>query len=214
VLECVNLVLASVGQTPVNSEQFSDGHHWPLTLEEPEWPLRSFYRGMGLDDEQLNRLRDNERSLFHDNYEALSGQTALRSGAEEILEYFDAREIRSLILSNHLVEEIRKQLKRFEIEPYFAEVLAYADRETQFKDMTKGERLRRFMAGENLEPEDTAIIGDTIEEILIARELGLTSIAITGGTIAEKRLRSEKPDYLIHSLHELKSIMQERGFVS
>lgn len=213
VLECVNLALASVGQAPIDHERFSDGHNWPLTIEEKKWPLRSFYRDMGLNDEQLDRLRENERHIFHDKYEALSEQVDLRPGAAEILKDFRDAGIHSLILSNHLVDEIRKQLRRFDIERYFAEVLAYANRDIQFLDMTKGERLKRFMADKKIAPENTVIIGDTIEEILIARELGLVSIVITGGTITEKRLRSGNPDYLIHSLHELKPILQERGFV-
>ena len=58
------------------------------------------------------------------------------------------------------------------------------------------------------------IVGDSVEEIEIAREQGLISVAITGGCASEDRLRGEKPDYLIHSLHELKPILQERGFAS
>ena len=58
------------------------------------------------------------------------------------------------------------------------------------------------------------IIGDSVEEIHIAREQGLISVAITGGCVSEKRLRAEKPDYVIHALTELKPIMQERGFAS
>jgi len=44
--------------------------------------------------------------------------------------------------------------------------------------------------------------------------LGMVSIALTGGVITEQRLRAAKPDHLIHSLHELKPILQERGFAS
>ncbi len=123
--------------------------------------------------------------------------------------------LHSYILSNHIVDPIRTQLRRLEIEHFFAEVLAYADRATQFKDMTKGERLRRYrVAQRHRGPQDTMIVGDTVEEIQIAREQGLISVAITGGCASEERLRAENPDYLIHSLHGLKPILQERGFVS
>ena len=57
------------------------------------------------------------------------------------------------------------------------------------------------------------IVGDSIEEIHIAHEQDLISVAITGGCVSEERLRAGNPDYLIHSLHELKPILQERGFV-
>ena len=61
---------------------------------------------------------------------------------------------------------------------------------------------------------DTMIVGDSVEEIHIARDQGLISVAITGGCVSERRLRAEDPDYVIHTLHELKPIMLERGFVS
>jgi phosphoglycolate phosphatase len=42
----------------------------------------------------------------------------------------------------------------------------------------------------------------------------LISVAITGGIVAEQRLRDAKPDHLIHHLRELKPILQERGIAA
>jgi phosphoglycolate phosphatase len=92
--------------------------------------------------------------------------------------------------------------------------MGYASREIQFLDMTKGERLRRYIEAKNLDASNALIIGDTVEEIEIARELGMGCIAITGGVNSESRLREKSPDHIIHSLQELKPILQERGFMS
>ena len=203
--ECTNVLLASEGHAPIAIDHFRD--HYTI-------PFDQFYRGMGFDDMQIEKLMSLENSAFHDHYEPLVQSAGLREGASEILNHARDAGVQSLILSNHLVDPIRTQLRRLEIDKLFTEVLAYADRTTQFRDMTKGERLRRYIAGQDMHDHDTMIVGDSVEEIHIARDQGLISVAITGGCVSERRLRAEDPDYVIHTLHELKPIMLERGFVS
>jgi phosphoglycolate phosphatase len=94
----------------------------------------------------------------------------------------------------------------------FADVLAYGARATQFRGGTKGDKLRHYIKENGLCGGEALIVGDSTEEITIARDQGLVSAAITGGCVSEERLRAEKPDYLIHSLHELKPILEQRGF--
>ena len=202
---CTNKMLADEGLAPVEVEHFRQ--HYNV-------PFERFYHGMGFAPAQVERLMALETSTFHDHYEPCAAQSPLRAGAKEILSLAHQNGVQSLILSNHLVDPIRVQLKRLSIEQYFMEVLAYANRATQFRDMTKGERLRHFMADHSMTENTTLIIGDSVEEIEIAREQGLISVAITGGCVSEQRLRGAHPDYVIHSLHDLKLILHERGFMS
>ena len=80
--------------------------------------------------------------------------------------------------------------------------------------MTKGERLRRHIEAEGLSAANAMIVGDTREEIKIARALGMGSVALTGGVLAEYLLHEAKPDYLVHSLDEMGPILQQRGFAA
>ena len=169
---CTNMLLAQEGHAPITAEHFRDNY----TI-----PFRHFYDGMGFSDAQIEKLLRLENSAFHDHYEPLAAKSSLREGAAEILNQAAKHGVRCVILSNHIVEPIKMQLRRLEIEHLLAEVLAYADRATQFRDMTKGERLRRFMEKGHIVPRNTMIVGDSIEEIEIARDLGLISVAITGG---------------------------------
>lgn len=200
---CTNMLLESEGHAAIPLAHFQE--HYNI-------PFDQFYRGMGFDEKQVAKLISLENSAFHDHYEPMASRAGLRDGAVEILGHVRNTGVQSLILSNHLVEPIRVQLRRLEVEHMFAEVLAYADRATQFRDMTKGERLRRYLAQRNMQDQDTIIVGDSVEEIHIAREQGLISVAITGGCVSERRLRAENPHYVIHTLRELKPIMAERGF--
>jgi phosphoglycolate phosphatase len=202
---CTNILLENAGHEPVTPDGFRHAYHVPFEI---------FYRNLGLSETQAERMMSLENSMFHDHYEPLAEQAPLRAGATEILEHVRANGLHSYILSNHLVYPIRTQLQRLNIDHHFVEVLAYANRAVQFKDMSKGERLRRYRVDKHIAPEDVLIVGDTPEEIHIAREQGLISVAITGGCASETRLRSENPNHIIHSLHELPSILEERGFVS
>jgi len=203
--ECMNHIMQRVGKAPISIDQFRAAY---------EVPFETLYTNLGFADDEVDHVMNLDRHVFHDVYEPKAENAPLRDGAAELLQHAHDNGVHAYILSNHIVEPIRTQLRRLEIEHFFTEVLAYATRETQFRDMTKGERLRLFMAEQGIAGSGSMIVGDSVEEIEIARAIGMISVAITGGGALEERLRAEKPDYVIHSLHELKPILLERGFVS
>ena len=203
--ECMNRVMAHAGKPAVSMEDFRASY---------EVPFEMLYLNLGFAESEVEKMMEHDRHVFHNHYEPRAENAGLRDGAADILQHVKDNGLQSYILSNHIVEPIRNQLRRLSIEHFFTEVLAYATHATQFKDMSKGERLRRYRVDHGQTDHPAIIVGDSIEEIQIAREQGLISVAITGGGALEKRLRDERPDYVIHSLHELKPILAERGFVS
>jgi len=203
-IECMNLIMAEVGHPPITAEFFRT--HYDV-------PFERLYRNFGFKGETLNKVMELDRDFFHRHYEPMAERQNLRPGAKDIFLAADAHGVETIILSNHIVDPIKTQLNRLGIHHHFTEVLAYADLETQFVDMTKGERLRRHRAQDARHHGEALIVGDSIEEIEIAHEQNLISVAITGGCVSETRLRAAKPDYVIHSLHELAPIMRERGLV-
>jgi len=204
--ECTNRLLEGVDHPPVSLEFFRS--HYDI-------PFRQLYNNLGLAPEQVQKLIHANNTQFHDLYESLARQTALRDGAVWVLQQAKAHNIAAYILSNHLVDPIREQLQRLGIEAFFTEILAYADRAAQQqRSLTKGEQLQQFMRDKEIRDFDAIIVGDSVEEIEIAREQGLISVAITGGCVSEERLIAAQPDYVIHSLHELKPIMHARGFIA
>ncbi len=202
---CTNLLLEGEGHPPVSLDFFQS--HYDV-------PFRQLYNNLGLTPDKVQRLIELENSAFHLHYEPMAAKAALRDGAQDILQNAQTHGLQTYILSNHIVEPIREQLRRLQIEHFFAEVLAYANRQVQFKDMTKGERLRRYRAEHGWHDHDAIIVGDSVEEIEIAHEQGMISVAITGGCVSEQRLAAGKPDYLIHSLRDLNTILRQEGFVS
>lgn len=205
VFACNNMVLEKIGRGPVSAEAFRD--HFIH-------PTRDFYVAIGLNEEELAKVMIMERDAFHDAYEAMADLAPLHLGATDILQDLRKHNVANLIVSNHITGEITRILKQRNIDHHFDEVIAYISRGKQFRDMTKGEKLHEYIKANGLDGMNALIIGDTMEEIEIARALGMISVAITGGVHAEHRLRSKAPDHVIHSLHELRPILQERGFIS
>ena len=191
---CANLILKRYGRPTIDIDTFRD-----LC----DVPFERMYLNFGFSESDVEKLTGGNNTIFHDNYEPLADQSALREGAEDALKCARTLGMQIIILSNHLVGSIKRQLHRLKIDSLIDDVLAYPNREVQFIDMTKCERLQRFMAEKKIKPERVAIIGDTSEEIKIARSLHLCSIAITGGVVSEPRLHAAEPDRVVHSLNEL-----------
>lgn len=177
-------------------------------------PLHHFYQSVGFTAEELVAHFPVIQDIFHDAYESRVDTQQLRHGAEALLTAATANGVNSIILSNHLEDPIRRQLARLGIAPHFPHVLAYADRATQFKHESKGQRLARFMVEHALQPNQMVIIGDTAEEIHIARELKLTGVALTGGFYSVERLAATDPDHLVHGLDAFHAVLRQRGWLS
>jgi phosphoglycolate phosphatase len=204
VLDCVNIVLNKMGKAPIGMDLFRATQ---------VRPLKNFYMAIGLSEEETPHALDHERSTFHDHYESMSHELPLRDGANALLNHLRRNDVSNVIVSNHITDEIIKLLKVHDIHHHFDEVLAYPSRTVQFRE-PKGEKLRHYITLNDLTASNAVIVGDTLEEIEIARDMGLMSVAITGGLHSESRLRALNPNYVVHSMHELKSILHEKGFLS
>lgn len=178
--------------------------------EKYDVPLDRFYYAIGLTDADIGYFGPRKMGDFHDHYERLADQTPLREGAATLLERNHRNGLTQLILSNHLVEPIRRQLERFHVADFIKSILAYPDREHQFVGGPKGDRLRRVIDEHKLDPSTMMIVGDSPEEMNIGRSLGLVSVAIAGGYVAESRLIQAKPDHMIASLTELEVLLAGR----
>jgi phosphoglycolate phosphatase-like HAD superfamily hydrolase len=203
-VECANINLSSLGKPPIDEHVYRELF---------EVPIERFYRKLGLTDEELSQSLTPLQDSYFDNYDKLVASADFRPGAREILDFTSEHGIMHIILSNHLTDAITKDLHRLKKREHFREVLAWPSREMQFLH-PKGDFLAAFMDNTGLRPENGIIVGDTPEEVFVARALGLVSVAISGGYNSVAVLKKAKPDFLIHSLHELKPLLEQQGFTS
>lgn len=168
------------------------------------FPIIPFYEKHGVSEKEVLARRDEGNQVFQDAYAALSKNCRTRHGARKLLKHLNDAGHECIILSNFVTEKIRMHLRRLNIEEYFSYVSAHdCDGTTILQSTTKVLRLRDYMDSSHHKAADTIIIGDTMEEPEIARELGITSIGLTDGYISRKRLMNANPDFIIHNLEKL-----------
>src|SRR3989344_1926372 len=162
-------------------------------------PVKRMHIALGASEEELDQKAEQIAQTFHTRYEIRAARVRTRANARELLEWLSKNNIPSIIFSNHVLEPIRKQLKRLNLEKYFTEILANGQLSSALKGRNKKEKLKNYLDQNNFKSEEVLIIGDTVEEIEIGRELGITTTAITHGNCSTTRLKVARPDYLIAS---------------
>ncbi len=172
-------------------------------------PVKKFFMALGASEEDLNRKASQVANAFHSQYELRVAKVRSRAYAKTLLDYLSKNNITSVIFSNHIVKSIKRQLKRLKIDRYFSEVIANSYLESALKGRGKKDRLKKYMNDKNLLPGDVLIIGDTVEEIEIGKEIGIKTVAITHGNCSVSRLKNAKPDYLIYNLKEVIDIIKK-----
>lgn len=171
-------------------------------------PIKRFFMALGASEEDLDKKASQIANAFHSQYELRVAKVRSRAYAKELLKYLTKNKIRSVIFSNHILESIEKQLKRLKLDKYFSCILANSRLESALLGRTKKEKLKKYMEENKLLVNEVLIIGDTVEEIEIGRELEVTTAAITHGNCSTVRLKKARPDYLISSLRNLIRIIE------
>ncbi|MCB1651259.1 MAG: HAD family hydrolase [Alphaproteobacteria bacterium] len=198
-----NICLEFYGAPPISLARFRETFNFPVL---------KFYEDNGVSAETVLERKDEGNQAFQSAYERLAAKARTRKGAHDLLQNLNKQGHECMILSNYITEKIEGHLQRLSMRGYFAHVNAHTcDGTTILQSTTKTLRLREYMRMEGASPEDTIIIGDSIEEPEIARALGITSIGITGGAISTARLKAAAPDYIVSSLWEIKRLIKTLG---
>ena len=175
-------------------------------------PLADYYRDIGISEEQVALHAEKFSIEFHTKYDEATLHTRSRRGTRQLLEYCRQNEIECVILSNHHVPGIVKDLERLKLDSYFSTILAN-DSIHGALHTGKKQRIIDHLRDHKIQPDETVIIGDTDEEVVIGGALDLKTIAITGGTHSKKRLQAEHPDLLVDSLREIIPKMEGLGWL-
>ena len=193
-----NLILKTFGGKPINLQTFRKTF---------EVPVINFYIQHGCDKKRLLREAEQVGKTFHPYYERLARHCQLRAGAKTLLKLLKKRNIESTIISNHTINGIDSQLKRLGIQKYFTTLLANSTLDTAVIKQNKTEKLKKFLIKHKYKQNETLVIGDTAEEIKMARAVGAIGCAIAGGYQSRDRLVQTKPNYLVTNLTEVIKIV-------
>lgn len=203
ILDSVNEVLKFLQLKPVSLKTFQQHFDVPVTKT---------YLDLGIPEEASKSKALEIAKVFHSNYEIRAATVRTRAFVRQLLRWLSENKISAIIFSNHINEPIKKQLKRLKIEKYFSAVLANDALDAALKERSKQEKLRNYLKENNFSVSEVLVIGDTIEEIEIGKELGLWTVAITHGNCSTLRLKAAKPNFLINNLKEIVDIIKKLNY--
>ena len=156
-------------------------------------PLNKMYSSLGLDFNQAEMAKEN--LFWTTKYFSLEHTIKMQDGIKRTIELLSNNGILFGILSNHETAAINKALINYGYENTL--VLANTHGH-EAHEKGKLHRLEKY-CDENPSVEVCAIVGDSTEEIEIARSVETTSIAFDNGWVPIERLKPANPDYLINS---------------
>jgi HAD superfamily hydrolase (TIGR01509 family) len=95
---------------------------------------------------------------------------------------------------------VRKQLREFQLRPHFT-ACVYSEDVSRRKPHPAALHLalKRLRA----RPQDAVYVGDTAEDIQMARRAGVRSIGVCGPFLTSASIRAAKPDLLLNSVRDL-----------
>jgi HAD superfamily hydrolase (TIGR01509 family) len=162
----------------------------------PDW--YAVYRAAGIPQEQWN---DADR-LWRTHY--AEHHSKLLSGVRGVLRVLARRHMLGLVTSGDR-ERVCRQLRGFGLMRMFRTRVCGEDtREKKPHPAPLLLALKRM----KLEPDDCVYVGDTPEDLEMARAVGMRAIAVMGPFPVEKRLRAAKPEFLLERLADLPQLLR------
>jgi len=166
-----------------------------------EIPLSKMYDSIGFTDKQ--KQLNSEKHFWSESYKVAAPSMKTHIGINESLQILKEHDIGFGILSNHTAREIEDRLQGFG----FSNIPVLAnDDNSQAHTHGKLHRVENYQT-QHPDIEILAIVGDTAEEVNIAKTIDVASIAFTNGEVLADRIKPSNPDYLINS-SELPSIIK------
>ena len=158
----------------------------------PNWYLT--FRALGLAEEHWPSA--DARWLAHFAEE----RVRLIEGARDVLEALSARGVATGIVTSGGRERVSRELEEHGLAPHIHACIYGCD-VAQKKPHPEG--LVRCLESLGVEPGDAAYVGDSPEDIEMARAAGVRSVAIPGAYPNREALLAAKPDVILRSLVEL-----------
>jgi len=165
-----------------------------------DFPVRDYYERLGFD-----AARDPFEKLSHEfitGYDAHRLDCALHADTRRILAAVQAAGLTQSILSAYRHDTLVEIVAHFGLTPYFSALSGLADNFAH----SKVELGRAQLARLGLPPKDVLLIGDTLHDLDVAREIGVDCVLVAAGHHPADRLRP-RHDRVLDSLAELPDLL-------
>jgi len=154
-----------------------------------------------LGNENQDRF-DEALVIFTEYYsEHVLDKTELYPGVGDVLNYF--KDIKKCIVTNKLYSLALSISRGLEIDRYFDDIIGM-DSTPYVKPDPR--LVHSLLERYDIEKENTVVVGDGKNDMMLAKKSGVTSCAVLNGLSARETLLQFEPDYTCESITELKDI--------
>lgn len=185
VLRATNAIFREYGRAELSLAEFR--HHFRL-------PFSGFYAEL-LPEATLEGLEP----LYEKFFAGLQDDVNLLPGSREFLDFCKRTDRRIFLLStikrNHFVAQAGRLGVIDEFEHAYVEV------------MDKREVIREILRERELDPSETAFVGDMVHDVETARHGGVLDIAVTTGFDPVEKLIAASPTVLVDGLPTLQRLL-------
>jgi len=185
VLEATNAIFREYGRQEMTREEFRTHFRLPFTEFYAEFLPEATLEG-------LEPLYEKFFARLHDN-------VVLLPGAREFLDFCKRSGRRIFLLSTIKASHFDAQAGPLGVRDAFE--FAYVE------IMDKRSKIREILATHDLDPAETAFVGDMVHDIETARHGGITSIAVLTGFDSQEKLAKARPDVMVTGLPVLQKLL-------
>ena len=157
----------------------------------PDW--YTVYRAAGIP----NSRWDEADTLWRANY--ARHRPKLMRGTRRVLAQLASRHRLGLVTSGDR-NRVTRQLREYRLTQIFHARICGGDTANK---KPHPEPLLKALGKMKVDPLECVYVGDTPEDLQMARAAGVCAIAVLGPFPTEKKLRAEKPDFLLEKLEQL-----------
>ncbi|HVE17199.1 MAG TPA: HAD family hydrolase [Chthoniobacterales bacterium] len=185
VLKATNSIFRHYGRRDLTLEEFRRDFRLPFS---------GFYAEL-LPEATLEGLEP----LYERFFSGLHDEVELLPGAREFIDFCRRSRRRIFLLSTIKASHFDAQAGRLGVRDVFEHPYV--------EIMDKREKIREILATHELDPTETAFVGDMVHDIETARHGGVTSIAVLTGFDSLEKLAPAQPDVVVANLAVLQKLL-------
>jgi phosphoglycolate phosphatase len=146
-----------------------------LYLKFFRFPVIEFYHDLGFDftTEDFKEVSDE----YINHYISIESQSSLHSHAVDLLNYFQTRQIKQVVLSAMEQETLTRSITKHNIQHFFHAIVGVSN----FFGHGKLDSAKEFIKNSSHLPRHITLLGDTTHDYEVALQLGCNCILISGG---------------------------------
>ena len=185
VLKATNAIFRDFGRRDLTDAEFR--RHFRL-------PFSEFYAEL-LPEATLEGLEP----LYERFFAGLHDEVELLPGAREFIDFCKRSGRRIFLLSTIKASHFDAQAGRLGVRDVFEHPYVAI--------MDKREKIREILAAHDLDPAETAFVGDMVHDVETARHGGVMSIAVLTGFDSLEKIAPAEPDVIVRNLAALQKLL-------